>query len=722
MKRRSFLASASAAALSGAASLSPALAAAANSGHKPAAMPTHDPLLADWTGPHGGVPPFDRIKAGMFPAAFQASMDMNRAEIARIAADPAPASFENTIAALEDAGRAYNRVQTLWGIYVSTLNSKDVQAIDLEWEPRFAAFSDEIIQNPALFARIEAVYNSPDKAKLTPEQQRLTWKYYTSYVRQGAKLDPAAKKQLSDLNQRLAALFTQFSQNELADEEDYWLTLKSQDELKGLPASLVAGYAAAAEAKGMKGQWLVANTRSAMEPFLTYSDLRDLREQGFRMWTSRGDNGGAHDNNAICSEILLLRARRAKLLGYPTFAHWRLENAMAKTPETAMNLLMQVWPAAVARVKEEVADMQAVADREGAGVTIAPWDYRYYAEKVRKAKYDLDESQIKPYMQMEKLKDGVHWASSQLFGMTWTEVRDVPVAQPDIRVYSVTHKDGSPMGLWYFDPYARDGKQSGAWMNEYRTQERFKAAVTPIVSNNTNFVKAAPGEPILISWDDGITMFHEFGHAIHGLNSNVRYPSVAGTSVARDFVEFPSQLNENWLSTSEVLKRFAVHHATGEPIPDALVAKIAKARTFNQGFATVEYLASAIVDMKLHLAGETPLDMKAFETQCLAEIGMPREIVMRHRIPQFGHVFSSDGYAAGYYSYLWSEVLDHDAFQAFVDEGGPYNPATARRYHDMILQIGDTVDPAIAYRNFRGRDPDPKAYFAYKGFPMAGSA
>ena len=682
---------------------------------------TANPLLQAWTGPYGGVPPFGQIKVEMFPQALQASMDENRAEIARIADNPAAPTFANTIAAMEDAGRSFGRVGSLFGIYTSTLNGKDVQALDRDWSPKFAAFADEIVQNGKLFARIEAVYNSPEKAKLTAEQQRLTWKYYTDFVRQGAKLTPEQKKQLSDYNQRLATLYTQFSQNELADEEGYRLVLESQDDLKGLSPSLVAGFAAAAEEKGLKGKWAVANTRSAMEPFLTYSDRRDLREKAFRMWTSRGDNGDVHDNNAICSEILLLRAKRAKLLGYPTHAHWRLEDAMAKTPDNAMKLMMAVWPAAAARVKQEVADMQAVADAEGAKITIAPWDYRYYAEKVRKAKYDLDENQIKPYMQMEKLKDGVHWASGQLYGFEWTEVHDVPTARPDIRVYKIT-KDGRFVGLWYFDPYARDGKNSGAWMSEYRTQERFKDNITPIVSNNTNFVKPGPGEPVLISWIDGTTMFHEFGHAIHGLNSNVTYPTLAGTNVARDFVEFPSQLNENWIATPEVLKRFAVHYQTGQPIPDELVAKIKKAQTFNQGFDVVEYMASAIVDMKLHLEGEKPLDMKACEKQYLDEIGMPKEIVMRHRIPQFGHVFSGDGYSAGYYSYLWSEVLDHDAFEAFVEEGGPYNPKTAKRYHDTILQVGNTVDPADAFRAFRGRDPDPKAYFRYKGFPVSQTA
>ena len=677
-----------------------------------------DLLLHPWTGPHGGVPPLGKVKPEMFPAAFQAAIDEHRDEIARIADDPAPPTFENTILAQEDGGRAYNRVRSVWSVFSSTLNTKDVQAIDTEWEPKFAAFADEITQNSRLFARIEAVYVSPDKAKLTPEQQRLVWLYYTSSVRHGAKLTPAQKTELSQYNQRLAELFTRFSQNELADEEAGRLILQSRDDLKGLPDSLIASYHVAAEGKGLKDQWLVANTRSAMDPFLTYADRRDLREKAFRMWTSRGDNGDAHDNNAICAEILLLRARRAKLLGFATHAHWRLDNAMAKTPDNAMKLMLQVWPAAVARVAEEVADMQQIADQAGDKVTIEPWDYRYYAEKVRKARYDLDASEIKPYMQLEKLREGVHWASHQLYGFTWTQVHDAPTARADIRVYKVTGRDGQLVGLWYFDPYARDGKKSGAWMSEYRSQEHFTAAVTPIVSNNTNFVEGKPGEPVLISWDDGITMFHEFGHAIHGLNSNVNYPSLSGTAVARDFVELPSQLNENWLATPEILKRFAVHHRTGAPMPDALFDKVKKAQTFNQGFATLEYLASAIVDMKLHLAGETPIDARAFEKSCLDELGMPREVVMRHRIPHFGHVFSSDGYAAGYYSYLWSEVLDHDAFQAFQEEGGPYNAKTARRYHDTILSVGNTVEPAEAWRNFRGRDPDPKAYFAFKGFPL----
>ncbi len=408
-----------------------------------------------------------------------------------------------------------------------------------------------------------------------------------------------------------------------------------------------------------------------MEPFLTYSDRRDLREKVWRTYYSRGDNGDAHDNNAIITEILKLRAERAKLLGYPTHAHWRLENAMAKTPERAMALMEAVWTPAVARVHEEVADMQAIADKEGAKITIAPWDYRYYAEKVRKDKYDLDQNEVKPYLQLEKLREAMFWVAGELYGFQFTPVTDVPVYHPDVRVWKVSDPAGAHVGLWYFDPYARPGKRSGAWMNAYRSQERFDGAVTTIVSNNANFVKGKPGEPILVSWDDASTLFHEFGHALHGLNSSVTYPSLSGTAVARDFVEFPSQLNEHWLETPEVLNRFALHYQTGKPMPKELVDKIERSSKFNQGFDTVEYLASALVDMKLHLAGDQTIDPRAFERDTLKALGMPSEIVMRHRTPQFSHVFSGDGYSAGYYSYLWSDTLTADAFEAFTRGGRP---------------------------------------------------
>ncbi|HET6979148.1 MAG TPA: M3 family metallopeptidase [Pyrinomonadaceae bacterium] len=676
-----------------------------------------NPLLANWEGPYGGVPPFDRVQIPLFKPALEAGMNEQLAEIQKIANDPAPPDFENTIVALERSGQTLNRIGTVYGVWGSTMASPDYQAVQREMAPRLAAFQDQITQNEALFKRVEAVYNSPAKAKLSPEQQRLSWLYYTNFVRAGAKLSVDAKKRLSQINQQLAGLYTKFSQNVLAEETDQFIVLKSEEELAGLPQSLRDAAAAAAETKKQPGTWVIMNTRSSIDPFLTYSDRRDLREKAWRMFVNRGDNGGEHDNNAIITEILQLRAERAKLLGYPTHAHWRLENAMAKTPEKAMELMEAVWKPSVARVHEEVTDMQALANKEGAKITIEPWDYRYYMEKVRKAKYDLDQNEVKPYLQLEKLREGIFWVAGELFNFEFTPVTNVPTAHPDIRVWEVTDKTSKKhIGLWYFDPYARAGKRSGAWMNAYRTQERVNGNVTTIVSNNANFVKGKPGEPVLISWDDASTMFHEFGHALHGLNSNVTYPSLSGTAVARDYVEFPSQLLEHWLSTPEVLQRFALHYQTGKPIPQELVDKIKRSATFNQGFATVEYLSAALVDMKLHLAGDRKIDPDAFERETLAQLGMPKEIVMRHRTPQFLHIFSGDSYSAGYYSYLWSDVLTADAFGAFVEGKGPYDRAVAERLRKYVFSVGNTIDPAEGYRGFRGRDPKIDALMKKRGF------
>jgi peptidyl-dipeptidase Dcp len=460
----------------------------------------------------------------------------------------------------------------------------------------------------------------------------------------------------------------------------------------------------------------VLNTRSAVETFLALASVRSLREQVWRAFVRRGDNGDDHDNNAIASRILKLRAERARLLGYPTHAHWRLENTMAATPDNARALMLKVWPAAVARVAEEVADMQALANGEGANLTIEPWDYRYYAEKVRKARYDIDENAVTPYLQLDRLQQGAFWVAGQLYGLRFTRVSDAPVADPTITTWQVTDAEGRPVGLFYQDPFARPGKRGGAWETEYRVQSRIDGVRTPLVSNTENFVQAPPGEPQLISWSDAVTLFHEFGHALHALNSSVTYPSMAGTAVARDFVELPSQLNEQWLPSPEMLGRFAVHHATGEPIPPALVDKLARAASFNQGFATTEYLACALLDMELHLAGDADIDLDAFEREALARLGMPRQVGMRHRLPAFAHIFSGDGYSAGYYSYLWAETLSTDAAEAFREAGGLYDPATARRLHDTILSVGGSVDPAEAYRAFRGRDPDVEALMRHRGF------
>jgi peptidyl-dipeptidase Dcp len=681
--------------------------------------PETNVLLEAWVGPQGGVPPFDKVKVGQFKPAMLAAMELQRKEIAQLCANPALPTFENTIAALEASGRDYTRVSTVFGVWSSSMNDDAFAAVERELAPVQAAFADELTQNTALFSRIEAVYKN-ESAKLTPEQKRLTWLLYTGFVRAGAKLDQAQKKRIGEINQRLASLYTDFSQAVLSDEENVALLIENEADLAGLPDSFKASAAEAAAAKGQKGKWRITNTRSAMEPFLTFSTRRDLREKVWTNYVNRGDNKDKNDNNARITEILKLRAERAKLLGYPTHAHWRLEDAMAKTPARAMELMEAVWKPAVKRVGEEVKDMQTIADRElGAGkVKIAPWDYRFYAEKVRKAKYDLDENEIKPYLQLEKLRDALFFVAGELFDYSFTPLTGVPVYHPDVSVYEVKDRtSGKVVGLWYFDPYARPGKQSGAWMNAFRNQERMTGEVTTIVSNNANFMKGKPGEAVLISWDDANTLFHEFGHALHGLASNVTYPTVSGTNVARDYVEFPSQLLEHWLDTKEVLSRYALHAQTGQPIPDALVAKIKKAATFNSGFSTVEYLASALIDMKLHLAGDAAIDPDAFERDTLKQLGMPTEIVMRHRTPQFGHVFSGDGYSAGYYSYLWSDTLTADAFEAFAEGKGAYDKAVAAKLRQFVFSVGNTVDPADGYKAFRGREAGINALMRKRGFP-----
>ncbi len=679
-------------------------------------MPTE--LLAPWLGPYGGVPPWHLVRTENFVPAFDLAIAEAQADIEKIASQPAAPTFENTIVALESAGRTLDRLNTLFGVYTSNLNVGPVPDIERVVMPKLSEHEDKVIQNVKLFARIESVYNSDEYKRLNPIQQRLTEERYKQFVRQGARLNAEDKLRLSKINTRLASLFTDFSQNVLADEQNYVTWIEDQQSLAGLPESLITAMAGAAKELGKPGQWAVTNTRSSMDPFLTYSANRPLREKVWKTYYSRGDNGDKHDNNGLISEILKLRAVRAKLLGYETHAHWRLERQMAKTPEAAMDLMLKIWPKAVARVREEVADMQKIADEEGAKITIEAWDYRYYAEKVRKAKYDLDFNQVKPYLQMEKLREGMMWAAGQLYGFQFKQIFDLPVYHPDVRVWEVTDKGGQHVGLWYFDPYARTGKRSGAWMNAYRAQENMGQPITTIVSNNSNFVKAPEGQVVLISWDDADTLFHEFGHALHGLCSEVTYPSQSGTNVARDYVEFPSQLNEHWLTTPEVLRQFAVHNETGEPLPKALLEKIEKAATFNQGFATVEYLASALIDMKLHLAGDANIDPDAFERKTLQELGMPREIVMRHRTPQFAHIFADDGYSAGYYSYLWSDTLTADAAEMFEQASSFYDPKVAKSLHDNIMSVGNTIDPADGFRKFRGRDVDISALLRKRGFPV----
>ena len=585
------------------------------------------------------------------------------------------------------------------------MNDKAMQAVEAEMSPVLAAFRDEITQNEPLFRRIKAVYDARAKSGLTPEQQRLTDVHYTRFAREGANLDKTQKAQLAALNKKLAKLFTTFRQNQLADEENLTMMLESQTDLDGLSEDLRAGAQAAAEAHGQKGKWLLTNTRSSVEPFLTFSTRRDLREKAWRMWTRRGDNANTHNNKATIAEMVKLRTQRAQLLGYPSHAHWIVADNMAKTPDAATALMMKVWKASVARAHEEVADMQKIADAEGAKITIEPWDYRFYAEKVRKAKYDIDQDVVKQYLQLDKIREGMFWAAGKVYGLQFSKLSGVPVYHADMSVYEVT-RDGKHIGLWYFDPYARAGKSSGAWMNEYRSQERFRKPTTPIVSNNANFIPGKSGEPV--------------GHALHGLQSNVTYPTLAGTNVKRDFVEFPSQVNERWIYTDEVLNQFALHHQTGKPIPRELVDKIKKAKTFNQGFKTVEYLASAIYDMKLHTNTDpnAEIDCNDFETKTMAEIGCPKEIIMRHRPTAFGHIFAGDGYSAGYYVYIWADTMSADASEAFVEAGSFYDPTTCKKLRESIFSVGNSVAPDVAFRNFRGRDVDTNALMRDRGFPI----
>ncbi len=680
-----------------------------------------NPLLPRWSGPYGGVPPFDKVRVEHFKPALEAAMAELLAEIDAIAADPAPPTFDNTIAAMERSGRTLDRVDRIYGVYSSTLRSAAFREVEREMEPKLAQHRDRIVQNAGLFERISAVHEARERSGLTPEEQRLVWLKYNDFARSGARLGPAAKKRLAQMNERLATLYTGFSQNVLADESGA-LYLTTEVELAGFPGSLREASAEAARERGRAGEWALLNTRSSMEPFLTYSDRRDLREKVWRAYYSRGDNGDARDNKEIIAEIVRLRGERARLLGYPSHAHWRLEMSMAKTPERAIALMEALWRPAVSRVAEEVADMQAEADRARAGLAIEPWDYRYYAEKVRKSKYDVDDNGVMPYLQLENLREAMFWVAGELLGLHFEAAPEAPVYHPDVRVWEVKDEAGRHVALFYFDPYARADKRSGAWMNEYRSQERFEGEVTTIVSNNSNFVKGKPGEPVLVSWGDAVTLFHEFGHALHGLSSSVTYPSLAGTAVDRDYVEFPSQLMEHWLATPEVLDKYARHCGTGEPIPRELVKKIELASRFNKGFENVDYLSCALVDMRMHLDPAGAEDVADFERKTVEALGMPQQMAMRHRLPHFGHLFNSDTYAAGYYSYLWADTLSADAFEAFTEAGGAFDKAVARKLREHVFSAGNTVDPAEGYRAFRGRDAQIDALMRRRGFGERGES
>ena len=681
---------------------------------------TANPLLAPWTGPYGGVPAFDRMDLADLEPAVDAGIAAHLAEIEAIAQDPAPPTFENTIVAMERSGRPIDRAFTYYGIWSSNLSSPEFREVQGRLTPKLAAYQTAITQNAALFDRVRAVYDARESLGLRPDQLRLVELVYDGFARNGATLEGDAKDRYAAIDRRLAELYTEFGNRVLADEEAY-VTYLTADQLSGLPDSYVAAASAAAEQRGRTGAYAVTNTRSSMDPFLTYSDERDVREAVWRTYYSRGDNADANDTNALITEILALRDERVGLLGYETYAAWRLEDRMAKTPQRAMDLMMAVWPAAVARVEQEVADMQAVADASGDGVTIEPWDYRYYAEKVRQDRYALDSDEVKQYLQLDNLTQAMFYVAGELFGFEFAPVTPsrVAVFHPDVTVYEVTRRGtGELVGLWYLDPFARQGKRSGAWATTYRSHTTVWGPETVLASNNSNFVEGAPGEPVLISLDDATTLFHEFGHALHFLASDVDYPTLNGG--VRDYTEFQSQLLERWLLTDPVVERYLVHVETGEPMPQALIEKIRRAGTFNQGFDTVEYLASALIDMKLHtLDDPSDVDPDAFERETLAALGMPSEVVMRHRTPQFGHVFSGEGYATGYYGYLWADVLTADAAEAFAQApGGFYDAPTAEKLVEFLFAPRNAVDPADAYRQFRGRDAGIEALMRDRGFPV----
>ncbi len=686
-------------------------------------IPDYDienPLLRSWTGSYGGAPDFNSMDLSKLTPAIRDAMDIYKEEIEKISNQDAAPTFENTIAALESTGKVLERVYAYYGIWSSNLSSPEFRKIKGQLAPELSEFYSKIKQNDLLFSRIRAVYDERHKGGLRPDQKRLVELIHDSFARNGATLADSDKDKYTQINRRLAELYSLFSNNVLADEENY-VTLISEAQLDGLPDSYIAAAAEAAAKRGNMGFYAVTNTRSSMEPFLTYSEHRGLREKVWRDYYGRGDNGDDFDNHSIIAEILNLRHERSVLLGYNNYAEWKLENLMAQRPQKAQKLLMLVWPAALERVMEEVADMQAVADRDGAGIRIKPWDYRFYSEKVRKERFRLDSDELREYLQLEKLIEAMLYVAEKVFNFDFIPVEGtgVSVFHPDVRVWEVNERSsGQNIGLWYLDPFARKGKQSGAWATSYRRYSDFQGPTNVLSSNNSNFIKAPVGEKNLVSWGDATTLFHEFGHALHYLSSNVAYPSLNGA--LRDYVEFQSQLLEKWLMTDEVISTYLVHYRTGRPMPAELVKQIMDAETFNQGFLTTEYLASAILDLEFHTTDPTGIDPARFERETLEAIKMPDEIVMRHRTSHFGHIFSGEGYAAGYYSYLWADVLTSDAAEAFAETpDGLYDKETASRLMRFLFSPQNSIDPGTAYRMFRGRDAEVDALMRDKGFVIS---
>jgi peptidyl-dipeptidase Dcp len=678
-----------------------------------------NPLLQAWTVP-GETPPFPAIRPEHFRPAFDRAMADHLAEIEAIATRPDTPSFANTIMALERSGRALERVSAVFHALSGAHTNDALMAIEREMSPLLAAHRNRIHLHDGLYARIKALGQQQDALGLTREEARVLERYHVNFRRAGAGLAADAKSRVAAIGERLAELGTAFSQNVLADEQAYALVLAGEEDLAGLSESARAAARAAAAERGMPDKHAITLARSSVEPFLRSSARRDLREKAYEAWVVRGDGGGATDNKAIIAETVALRAERARLLGYPTFAHYRLDDAMAKTPQAVQGLLERVWPPARARAMADRDALQELIRQEGGNFALAAWDWRYYAEKLRKARCDIDATEIAPYLQLDNMIAASFDTARRLFGLTFRERQDVPVWHPDVRVWEVSGAGGRFHGLFFGDYFARSSKRSGAWMTMLRAQHKLDGEVRPLVLNVMNFAKAGSGQPTLLSFDDARTLFHEFGHALHALMSDVTYPMIACTRVATDFVELPSQLYEHWLEQPEVLRRFARHYQTGEPMPEDLLRRLLAARTFDQGFATVEYVASALVDLAFHQAHEPDeVDPAAFEADVLARIGMPGEIGMRHRSPHFLHVFAGGGYAASYYSYMWSEVLDADAFEAFQETGDVFDPAIAKLLRDEILAAGGSRDPGEAYQAFRGKLPTADALLRKRGFGEA---
>lgn len=676
---------------------------------------TENPLLKEWKSPFE-APPFQEIAPEHFRPAFDVALAEHNAEIAAIAENSEPPTFANTVDALERAGEKLRRVSSVFFSLCGSNTNDALEAVERDIAPILAKHRSAIFLNEPLFRRVDALKQKEAELGLTKEQARVLQRLHLAFVRHGAALSPEKKKRLAEITERLATLGTQFGQNVLADERSYTLVLEGESDLAGLPDSLREAAAAAATERGMAGKHVITLARSLIEPFLQFSTRRDLRETAFKAWISRGENGGATDNAAIIAETIQLRIERAKLLGYDTYAAFRLDDTMAKTTDAVLDLLQSVWRPAREKALRESEALQGLIQEEGGNFTLAPWDWRYYAEKRRKAEFDIDEGALKPYLQLDNMIAAAFDTADRLFGLKFTPRSDIPVYHPDVRAWEVTDAEGRHVGLFFGDYFARPSKRSGAWMGTFRSQEKLADDIRPIVYNVMNFSKPGPGAPALISFEDARTLFHEFGHGLHALLSDVTYRSISGTSVATDFVEFPSQLYEHWLEEPDVLRRFALHYKTGEPIPEALLEKLKAARTFNQGFATVEYVSSALVDMDFHRLSEPgDVDVAAFERESLQRIGMPEAIVMRHRPTHFAHVFTGDHYAAGYYSYLWSEVLDADGFAAFKEAGDIFDKETAKRLKDFVYSAGYLREPAEAYQSFRGRMPEPEPLLKKRG-------